>query len=61
MISFSVSQDQRFANKEGVIRHVGGETCSVFVYSERDTIPVKINLLEFVTPAKKDRVSMSLT
>ena len=49
-------QDQRFANKEGAVRHVTGDTCSVFIYSERDTIPVRVNCLELVTPAKKDRV-----
>ena len=57
LIHSSLSQDQRFANKTGAIRHMAGDTCSVFIYSERETIPVGMNLLDVVPPIKKDRVS----
>jgi len=51
-------EDQKFANKEGVIRQISGDTCSVFMYSERDTIPVNINSFEIVRPLKKDKVKI---
>eukprot|EP00112_Aurelia_sp_Birch-Aquarium-sp1_P010415 Seg2223.3 transcript_id=Seg2223.3/GoldUCD/mRNA.D3Y31 product="hypothetical protein" protein_id=Seg2223.3/GoldUCD/D3Y31 len=35
-----------------------GDTCSVFIYSERETIPVRMNLLDVVPPCKKDRIKI---